>query len=73
MDPPLLTLPVEILTRILGACDDFPHALALASTCKYAHAAWLKHSPAIIWNVARSQIPSFDDALMAVTIYISHD
>lgn len=68
MDPPLLALPVEILNRIWQACDEFPQVLALASTCKRAHKIWLAHSPSIIWSVGRSQIVSFNDALMAVSV-----
>ncbi|KAH8662506.1 hypothetical protein BX600DRAFT_499009 [Xylariales sp. PMI_506] len=66
MDPPILTIPVEILTRVFQACDGFLQVIAFASACKRTNAVWLDNSQSIIWNVARSQIRSFDDALMAV-------
>ncbi|KAF8851656.1 hypothetical protein BDZ45DRAFT_808142 [Acephala macrosclerotiorum] len=59
-------IPVELLTRIFESCDDFPQVVALASVCKGTHAAWVTNSGTIIWSVAKSQIRSFDDALMAV-------
>ena len=68
----MLTIPVEILTRIFEACEDFPQVVAFASTCKHSHAAWVANSPIIIWSVGKSQIRSFDDVLMAVNILFSH-
>jgi hypothetical protein len=62
------TLPVELLTRIFENCDDFPQVVAFASVCKQTYAAWVTNPGRIIWNVATSQIRSFDDALMAVNI-----
>ncbi|KAH8807244.1 hypothetical protein F5884DRAFT_880059 [Xylogone sp. PMI_703] len=66
MKSPIFSLPVEILTRIFESCDDFLQVVALASTCKHAHTAWVTNSPIIIWGAGKSQIRSFDDALMAV-------
>ncbi|KAN0102797.1 hypothetical protein V8E51_011110 [Hyaloscypha variabilis] len=60
------TLPVESIIRIFENCDGFPQVVALASVCKQTHAAWVTNPGRIIWSVATSQIPSFDDALMAV-------
>jgi hypothetical protein len=62
------TLPVESIIRIFENCDGFPQVVALASVCKQTHAAWMTNPGRIIWSVATSQIPSFDDALMAVNI-----
>ena len=69
MKSPILSIPVEMLTRIFETCDDFPHVLALASACKHTQTAWVTNSPTIIWNVGKSQICSFGDALMAVNIH----
>ena len=69
MESPILSIPVEILTRIFETCDDFPQVVALASTCKQTQTAWVTNSPTIIWNVGKSQIRSFGDALMAVNIH----
>jgi hypothetical protein len=64
----MLSIPVELLTRIFESCDDFPQVVALALVCKDTHAAWVTNSETIIWSVAKFQIRSFDDALMAVNI-----
>ena len=69
MESPILSIPVEILTRIFETCDDFPQVVALASAYKYTQTAWVTNSPTIIWNVGKSQIRSFGDALMTVNIY----
>ena len=69
MESPILSIPVEILTRIFETCDDFPQVVALASACKHTQTAWVTNSPIIIWNVGKSQIRSFGDALMAVNIH----
>ncbi|RFU28164.1 hypothetical protein B7463_g8177, partial [Scytalidium lignicola] len=66
MESPILSIPVEILTRIFETCDDFPQVVALASACKYTQTAWVTNSPTIIWSVGKSQIRSFGDALIAV-------
>ena len=64
----MLSIPVELLARIFEACDDFPQVVALALVCKQTYAAWVANPGTIIWSVAKSQIRSFDDALMAVNI-----
>jgi hypothetical protein len=69
METSMLSIPVELLTRIFEACDDFPQVVTLASVCKLIHAAWVTNPGTIIWSVAKSQIRSFEDALMAVNIY----
>ncbi|KAG4440015.1 hypothetical protein IFR05_004529 [Cadophora sp. M221] len=66
MDAPMLSIPVELLTHIFEACDDFSKVIALASVCKHTHEAWVTNPGTIIWRVAGTQILSFDDALMAV-------
>ncbi|KAL2072839.1 hypothetical protein VTL71DRAFT_12182 [Oculimacula yallundae] len=66
MEPSLLTIPIELLALIFEACDDFSQVVALASVSKDTHAAWATNSAGIIWSVGRSQIRSFEDALMAV-------
>ena len=69
METPMLSISAEILTFIFETCNDFPQVVAFASACKHTHAAWVTNSPMIIWSAAKSQIRSFDDALMAVNIY----
>ncbi|KAL5313956.1 hypothetical protein ACEPPN_018380 [Leptodophora sp. 'Broadleaf-Isolate-01'] len=66
MEAPMLSIPVELLTHIFEACDDFSQVVALASVCKHTHEAWETNPGTIIWRVAGTQIRSFDDALMAV-------
>ncbi|KAH8752159.1 hypothetical protein F5882DRAFT_267742, partial [Hyaloscypha sp. PMI_1271] len=56
----------EISSRIFEYCDDFTDVSALASACKHTHRVWVTSQPTIIWSVGRSQIRSFDDALMAM-------
>jgi hypothetical protein len=65
----MLTIPAELLTRIFEACDDFPQVVALASVCKHTHAAWATNPRTIIWRVGKTQIRSFEDALLAVNIH----
>ena len=69
METSMLSIPVELLTRIFEACDDFPQVVALALVCKHTHAAWVTNPGTIIWSVAKSQVRSFEDALMAANIY----
>lgn len=71
MEAPILSIPVELLTRIFESCDDFPQVVALAFVSKHTYAAWIENSAPIIWSVAQSQIRSFDDALMAVSVFSS--
>ena len=66
METCVLSIPVELLTRIFESCNDFSQVVALASVCKHTHMAWVLNPGTIIWSVARSEIRSFDDALMAV-------
>jgi hypothetical protein len=66
----LITIPAELLTRIFEACDDFPQVITLALVCKHTHAAWATNPGTIIWQVGKTQIRSFDDALMAVNSYL---
>jgi hypothetical protein len=66
----MLTIPAELLTRIFEVCDDFPQVVALASVCKHTHAAfWATNPGTIIWHVGKTQIRSFEDALLAVNIH----
>ena len=69
MKTTMITIPVELLARIFEACDDFPQVVALASVCKHTHASWVTNPGTIIWSVAKSQIRSFEDDLMAVNIH----
>lgn len=68
MEPLILIIPIELLSRIFAACDDFLQVVSLASACRHTRTAWLTHSPSIIWNVGVTYIRSFDDALMAVSL-----
>jgi hypothetical protein len=68
MEISMLSIPVELLIRSFESCDDFPQVVAFALVCKDTHAAWVTNSETIIWSVEKSQIRSFDDALMAVNI-----
>lgn len=68
MEHSLLSVPPELLKRIFESCDDFCQVVALASVCRHAHTVWVDNSGAIVWSVGKSQIRSFDDALMAVFI-----
>ncbi|KAL3423150.1 dihydrodipicolinate synthetase family protein [Phlyctema vagabunda] len=56
----------EVLVRIYQICDDLSQVLTLASTCKYINSVLATHSSAIIYDFAKAEIRSFDDALMAV-------
>lgn len=69
METSMLSIPIEVLTRIFKACDDVDQVVALASVCKHTYAAWVTNPRTIIWSVAKSEIRSFDYALMAVNIY----
>lgn len=62
----MLSIPVELLTHIFEACDDFSQAVALASTCKRTYLAWETSSGTIIRSVGEAEIRLFEDALMAV-------
>ena len=66
----ILSIPVELLSRIFVCCDNFRQVIALASVCKHTYKTWNANSMAVIWGVGNSQIRSFDDALMAVSIFL---
>ncbi|KAH7369316.1 dihydrodipicolinate synthetase family protein [Plectosphaerella cucumerina] len=62
----ILSCPPEITLLILSQFDSFSDIVALAKTCKRLHSLWLAVPPTIIWCIAPSRIPAFDEALMAV-------
>jgi hypothetical protein len=63
----ILSLPPEITLQILNQFDSFSDVVALAETCRQLHSLWLAVTPTIIWGIATSRIPAFDEALMAVS------
>ncbi|KAK2776962.1 hypothetical protein FQN53_002468 [Emmonsiellopsis sp. PD_33] len=64
--PSMQSLSVEIILRIFQSCDNFRDIVSCSSTCKILRRVWDVHQRSIIWNVGKTQIPAFNDALMAV-------
>ncbi|KAK6348685.1 hypothetical protein TWF718_006472 [Orbilia javanica] len=62
----LLTLPTEVLIRVIRSCSSFKQALSLVSACKHLRLVWETCSTSIVSYIGRAAIPAFDDALMAV-------
>ncbi|KAF3914336.1 hypothetical protein AA313_de0205614 [Arthrobotrys entomopaga] len=63
---PFLLLPTEIHLAILGHCDAFTQALALATTCKQLWSTWNNHQKALLYPIGRNSVVAFDDALVAI-------
>ncbi|KAK6527445.1 hypothetical protein TWF694_004434 [Orbilia ellipsospora] len=61
-----LLLPTEIHLTVLGHCESFTHALALATTCTQLWSTWNTHRKAVLYLIGRNSIVAFDDALVAV-------
>lgn len=64
----LLSLTPELMLRILQACVNFSDLVALASSCKQIHEAWVTHAPSLLWKLAPTKILAFNAALMAVSL-----
>lgn len=64
----MMSIPVELLTHIFEACDDFSQIVTLASACKRTHTAWETNAGTNIRSVGEAEVSSFEDALMAVII-----
>lgn len=64
----LLSLAPELMLQILQACVDFSDLVALASSCKQIHEAWVVHAPSLLWKLAPTKILGFNAALMAVSL-----
>lgn len=62
----LLSVSTEIWIQILASCDTFEQAVALSSTCKDVHAAWVLNAPSALEKIGRLCIPAFDEAVVAV-------
>ncbi len=67
--PGILTCPLEVTIRILASCDSFYQVVSLISTCRQLAAIWEANSSTLIPGLLlKSNIPAFDDALMAVSL-----
>ena len=68
----LFSGPPELVARVFESCADFGDALALALTCKQLHSVWHLTLSKITLEIARTSVLSFDEALIAVSIFHSH-
>lgn len=62
----LLSIPTEIVIRILKNCDSLSQLSSFIAASKLIHLIWLAHKETIVWHVGKTSIPAFEYALLAV-------